>query len=74
MFYFWKKVVDVIECFLICSGALVRFKEGSIKLNIGLTIDLSPIFTILNFTRGNDYANYDWLETTYVTEGVRIGR
>lgn len=54
------------------NRVIACFKEGNIELNFGLNIDLGVVFKLINATRGTDEGG--WLETTYLTDKVRIGR
>ena len=59
-------------CSLTIIGVIACFNEGQIDLNIGLKLDLGWIFTLINIVKATDESG--WLETTYLTEKVRIGR
>lgn len=52
--------------------AVVAFDTAKIDLTIGLTVDLSFLFDIRAAVKGS--RNAGWLETTYVSKDVRIGR
>ena len=41
-------------------------------MNFGLNIDLNWVFKLINIARGTEEGG--WLETTYLSDGVRIGR
>ena len=62
----------MIVLFIRNTGVIACFKEGSIDLNIGFKVDLSGIFSLINLVKGTDESG--WLETTYLSEGIRIGR
>lgn len=52
--------------------AVVAFNKCLIKLNLGLEFDLGFLFAIRALIVGSDEAG--WLETTYLSDKVRIGR
>lgn len=52
--------------------ALVAFDTAKIDLTIGLTVDISFLFDIRAFIKGS--RNAGWLETTYLSNDMRIGR
>eukprot|EP00571_Detonula_confervacea_P008289 CAMPEP_0172323696 /NCGR_PEP_ID=MMETSP1058-20130122/49432_1 /TAXON_ID=83371 /ORGANISM="Detonula confervacea, Strain CCMP 353" /LENGTH=264 /DNA_ID=CAMNT_0013039773 /DNA_START=222 /DNA_END=1016 /DNA_ORIENTATION=+ len=52
--------------------ALVAFDTAKIELNVGLTIDISFLFDIRAAIQGSKDAG--WLETTYLSNDMRIGR
>ena len=52
--------------------AVVAFDTAKIDLTIGLTVDLSFLFDLRAAVKGS--RNAGWLETTYVSKDVRIGR
>lgn len=52
--------------------ALVAFKECKINLKIGIKLDLGFLFDVRAFLRGTDESG--WLETTYLSDKMRIGR
>jgi len=59
------------------NRAVIAFDEGTVQLNdvflLGdFKLDLSPIFGLRSIVTGNKEAG--WLETTYLSEDVRIGR
>lgn len=59
------------------NRAVVAFDEGTVQLNdvflLGeLKLDLSPIFGLQSIFTGTKESG--WLETTYLSEDVRIGR
>ena len=54
------------------KGVIARFEEGSITLNSGFKINLGIVFELINFARRDDEGN--WLDTTYISDNVRIGR
>ena len=52
--------------------AVVAFDTAKIDLDIGPTLDISFLFDLRAAIRGSKEAG--WLETTYVSDDVRIGR
>jgi len=54
------------------TRALVSFKELKINLNFGLKLDLGFLFAIRAIISGTD--ENGWLETTYLSDRIRIGR
>ncbi len=52
--------------------AVVAFDTAKIGLSIGPTVDLSFLFDIRAAVKGS--RNAGWLETTYISKDVRIGR
>lgn len=54
------------------NRAVVSFKVCKIALKIGLTLDLGFLFTLRAIASGTDESG--WLETTYLSDKVRIGR
>lgn len=52
--------------------ALVAFDTAKIDLNVGFTLDISFLFDIRAAIKGS--RNAGWVETTYVSPNVRIGR
>lgn len=52
--------------------AVVAFDIGKIALNVGPTIDISFLFDVRAAFKGTKEAG--WVETTYVTNDMRIGR
>eukprot|EP00584_Thalassiosira_punctigera_P018573 CAMPEP_0172554894 /NCGR_PEP_ID=MMETSP1067-20121228/56923_1 /TAXON_ID=265564 ORGANISM="Thalassiosira punctigera, Strain Tpunct2005C2" /NCGR_SAMPLE_ID=MMETSP1067 /ASSEMBLY_ACC=CAM_ASM_000444 /LENGTH=267 /DNA_ID=CAMNT_0013343355 /DNA_START=19 /DNA_END=822 /DNA_ORIENTATION=+ len=52
--------------------AIVAFDTAKIALNVGPTIDISFLFDIRAAIKGTKEAG--WVETTYVTNDMRIGR
>jgi len=54
------------------NRAVVAFQECTIDLNFGLKLDLGFLFAIRAFVMGTDESG--WLETTYLSDAVRIGR
>jgi hypothetical protein len=54
------------------NRAVVSFKELKIKTKVGLTLDLGFLFAIRAIFSGSDESG--WLETTYLSDGIRIGR
>jgi hypothetical protein len=54
------------------TRALVSFKECKINLNFGLKLDLGFLFAIRAIFAGSD--ENGWLETTYLSDRIRIGR
>lgn len=56
----------------VSNRVLASFKECKIDLNIGLKLDLGFVFYLTSLARGTSESG--WLETTYLTEKVRIGR
>ena len=54
------------------NRAVVAFKVCQINLNFGVKLDLGFLFAIRALIFGTDESG--WLETTYLSERVRIGR
>ena len=52
--------------------AVVAFDTAKIKLNLGPTIDISFLFDVRAAIKGTKEAG--WLETTYISKNMRIGR
>jgi hypothetical protein len=53
-------------------GVVVAFKKCNINLKAGLSLDLGWLFKFLSLFRGTEDSG--WLEVTYLSEGLRIGR
>jgi hypothetical protein len=56
----------------VSNRVIACFDQGKIELNFGLNIDLNLVFKLINIARGTEEGG--WLETTYLSDGVRIGR
>jgi hypothetical protein len=54
------------------NRVVVAFQECTIQLKLGITLDLGFLFKIRSMIVGTDESG--WLETTYVSDSVRIGR
>lgn len=54
------------------NRVVVSFQECKIQLNLGIKLDLGFLFKIRSWIVGTDESG--WLETTYVSDRVRIGR
>lgn len=54
------------------NRVVVAFKKCNINLKAGLSLDLGWLFKFLSLFRGTEDSG--WLEVTYLSEGVRIGR
>jgi hypothetical protein len=52
--------------------ALVAFDTAKIALNVGFVLDISFLFDIRAAIKGS--RNAGWVETTYISQDVRIGR
>lgn len=52
--------------------ALVAFDTAKIALNVGVTLDISFLFDIRSAIKGSK--NSGWVETTYISRDVRVGR
>jgi hypothetical protein len=52
---------------------VASFEQGSLTLNNGFVLDFSILFRLRAFLRNGQTAG-GWLETTYLDEGLRIGR
>ena len=58
------------------TGVIVCFQEGSITLKnpSGFKIDFSFLFALRNLLRSNEAKDQSWLETTYLSDDIRISR
>lgn len=52
--------------------AIAAFDFGRIETKLGVTVDISGLFAIRALLKGSKESG--WLETTYVSENLRIGR
>jgi hypothetical protein len=52
--------------------AIVTFEELRIDLNVGIKLNFDWLFRLIKATRGSGPGG--WLETTYLDNGMRIGR
>lgn len=61
----------------VSNRVIVAFEYGFISLDklvggLKVKVDLGNVFRLIGFFRGT--MDSGWLETTFLTEGVRIGR
>lgn len=52
--------------------AIAAFDFGKIETKLGVALDISGLFAIRALLKGTKESG--WLETTYISENLRIGR